>query len=107
MIAESEIDELRKAGESLGEIGSAEMMGPDDFKIDSLTDQSKPDSTDNDYTTPPATPLKWPPDDEIDASDEELADLGLDNSGNPLNSEPEAAATEDTDGEPATKSADA
>ncbi len=107
MIAESEIDELRKAGESLGEIGSAEMMGPDDFKIDSLTDQSKPDSADNDYTTPPATPLKWPPDDEIDASDEELADLGLDMSGNPLDSAPDAAATEDVDDEPATKSADA
>ena len=58
MIAESEIDELRKAGESLGEFGSAEMMGPDDFKIDDLTDQSKSDSTDSGYSTPPATPLK-------------------------------------------------
>ncbi|MBT4167898.1 MAG: hypothetical protein HOE05_07165, partial [Rhodospirillaceae bacterium] len=107
MIAESEIDELRKAGESLGEFGSAEMMGPDDFKIDDLTDQSKSDSTDSGYSTPPATPLKWPPDDEIDASDEELADLGLDMSGNLLDSEPDVAATEDVNGEAATKSTDA
>ncbi|HJM94079.1 MAG: Sec-independent protein translocase protein TatB [Alphaproteobacteria bacterium] len=107
MIAESEIDELRKAGESLGEIGSPEMMGPDDFKLDNLTDQSKSDSAENGHTTPPATPLKWPPDDEVDASDEELADLGLDLSGNPLDSEPDTAAVEDTEGDVAIKSTDA
>lgn len=73
MIAETEIEELREAGKSIGDFGSSDVMNLD-FKGDDLTLPENSESTDNDYPTPPPTPMKWPPDDEIDASDEELAE---------------------------------
>lgn len=69
MIAESEIDELRKAGNTIGDFSIDDL--PSGIDAPRTADQSQGD----DYQTAPATPMKWPPDDEFDASDEELSEI--------------------------------
>ncbi len=72
MIADSEIDELRKAGNSIGDFGGSELLNMTD-DADGPLDASQ--SRNDDYPTPPPTPMKWPPDGDFDASDEELAEI--------------------------------
>ena len=62
MIADSEIEELRKAGSSMGDFGtfgSGEILNQDvSIEPPSETDQSLAD----DYPIPAPTPKEWPPD---------------------------------------------
>ncbi|MFP6748652.1 MAG: Sec-independent protein translocase protein TatB [Alphaproteobacteria bacterium] len=66
MIAESELEELRRSANSIG-----------DFNANNLLDDTSPSNL-NATTPPPPTPQKWPADDDpaddFDASDEELAE---------------------------------
>ncbi|MDP6874177.1 MAG: Sec-independent protein translocase protein TatB [Alphaproteobacteria bacterium] len=105
MIAETEIDELRKAGESLGEFGAPDMMGPD-FEGGKLMDHSKSENPNDEYPTPPPTPVKWPPDDEIDASDEELAEYEAEHGGDDEEFASAAAAIDEAEDDAKSKSAD-
>jgi sec-independent protein translocase protein TatB len=59
MVADSELEELRKAGSSIGDFSSGDILNQD-YSIDpsSETDQALAD----DYPTPPPTSMKCPPD---------------------------------------------
>ena len=76
MIAETEIDDLRKTANSIG-----------DFNPDNLLDDNRSSDL-NTSRPPPPTPQSWPPDDDgaeldtdddFDASDEELAEWEAEN----------------------------
>ncbi len=74
MISESELDELRKASNSIDDFSPEGYLNP---AIDSgalPTDgQSESGAQSGDYPTPPPTPMKWPPDDDDDAAMAEAA----------------------------------
>ena len=76
MISESELDELRKAGNSIGDFGSNDMLNKD-FGTDFSKAHSSLDKTpelNNNPTPPPPTPLKWPPDEVGDVVGDEAND---------------------------------
>ena len=64
MIAESEIEDLRKAGSSIGDFGASDILNQD-FNAEPTSE--KISSQYEDYPTPAPTPMKWPPDDDDDA----------------------------------------
>lgn len=59
MIADSEIEELRKAGSGIGDFESSDILNQD-FTMDPSSEANRAQS--DDYPTPPPTPQKWPPD---------------------------------------------
>jgi sec-independent protein translocase protein TatB len=74
MISDSELDELRKASNNIGDFSPEGYLNQ---SIDSgalPTDgHSESDAQSGDYPTPPPTPMKWPPDEDDNAAMTEAA----------------------------------
>ena len=106
MISESELDELRKAGNSIGDFGSNDMLNADFGNVKSSFDD-EPDLNNN-PTPPPPTPLKWPPDeaeDEVAAAADIMPDITQDDDHDDED-EVEIPPSERTDDVAAAKSTD-
>ena len=78
MIADSELEELRKASNSIGDFGPEGLLNQ---SIDGGTPATEGQSSYDDYQTPPPTPMKWPPDDGAEEAVAEAADRAPDISG--------------------------
>ncbi|MDA1101419.1 MAG: Sec-independent protein translocase protein TatB [Proteobacteria bacterium] len=75
MIADSELDELRKASNSIGDFSPEGYLNqPFDADASPTGRDSGPEA----YLTPPPTPMKWPPDDGADEALAEAADRAPD-----------------------------
>jgi sec-independent protein translocase protein TatB len=70
MIADSELDELRKASNSIGDFSPEGLLNQ---SIDGGASSAGGQSSSDDYPTPPPTPMKWPPDDDADEAVAEAA----------------------------------